>query len=279
MNGHVASCSEDTTVNVWNPNTGESIRIYEKHTDTVKCLDQIDEDTLVSGSVVTIHVWKISTGQTLKIIDVGVTVYSVKSLSNGLIACGLYSGNINIYEYATGNLTKTLKVHSGSAYSLEILNDQFMASGSGDTRVIVWNLTSYSIKYNLSQHKGGVYCIKRLSSNLMASSDGDGQIIIWNWLNGSFVYRLKSHTSYVFSLDLYDDQTLISGSMDETIKLWNITNGQLIKTINTDIEINALAMLQRGKKKYFKPLPFLLSYLRKYLNSFPHFSFFFLITF
>jgi WD40 repeat protein len=67
MNGYVASCSSDKTVNIWNPNTGESIRKYTQHKEYVSSLDQIDEDTLVSGSVdMTIHIWKISTGQYYK---------------------------------------------------------------------------------------------------------------------------------------------------------------------------------------------------------------------
>ena len=259
MNGYVASCSTDTTVNIWNPNTGESIQKYTRHTGTVLCLDQIDAETMVSVSRdKPIHIWQISTGQTLNTINVGASVFPVKSLSNGLIACGLYGGNITIYEYSTGNLIQTLKGHSNYVKSIEILNEQFMASGSSDTQVIIWDLYLYlySIKYNLSQHQGGVMCVKRLSYNLMASGDDNGLIIIWNWLNGSLVHKLIGHTRSV-SLDLYDDQTLISGSRDTTIKLWNITNGQLIKTINTGIEISSLVMLQRGKMKYFKPLPFL----------------------
>jgi WD40 repeat protein len=260
MNGYVASCShDDKTLYIWNPNTGESILKYTKHTEQVTSLDQIDESTLVSGSFDRkIHIWEISTGQTLKTIDVGEWVYSaVKSLSNGLIACGLYGnisglggGNISIYEYATGNLLQTLMGHSGGIVSIEILNEQFMASGSDDTKVIIWDLYSYSIKYNLTQHERMIRCVKRVSSSLMASSDQNGLIIIWNWLNGSLVHLLNANTLYLSSLDLYDDQTLISGSEDKTIKLWNITNGQLIKTINTDIGISSLVMLQRGKKKY-----------------------------
>jgi len=94
-------------------------------------------------------------------------------------------------------------------------------------------------------------CIKRLSPSLMASGDQSGLIIIWNWLNGSLVHKLNAHIGFVYSLDLYDDKTLISGSQDKKLKLWNISNGQLIKTINTDFQIRALVMLQRGKKKYF----------------------------
>jgi WD40 repeat protein len=250
MNGFVASCSYDSTVNIWNPNTGESIQKYTKHTNPVNCLDQIDEDTLVSGSDGsdnTIHIWDIRTGQTFKRIYVGNSVFSVKSLSNGLIACGLFGGNINIYEYSTENLTNTLIGHSGDVRSIEMLSEQFMASGGYDQEVIIWDLTSYSIKYTLTEHKYMVYCVKQLSSSLMASADGSGLILIWNWLNGSIVNKLNDHTSSVYSLDLYDDQTLISGSDDKTIKLWNITNCQLIETINTDSEIKAIAMLNRGK--------------------------------
>jgi WD40 repeat protein len=198
-------------------------------------------------------------------------VFSIKSLSNGLIACGLYQV-IYIYEYSTGNLTKTLIGHSDSVNSLEILNEQFMASGSSDRKVIIWDLYSYSIKYELSQHEIWVLSVKRLSSNLIASADQIGRIIIWNWLNGSLVHKLKGHDSTVYSLDLYDDQTLISGAFDATIKLWNITNGKLLKTINTDNQISSLVMLERGKKEIFQAFAFLTFLLEKYLNSFSHFS-------
>jgi WD40 repeat protein len=178
MNGYVASCSFDSTINIWNPNTGESILKYTQHRDRVYCLDQIDEDTLVSGSRDnTIHIWKISTGQTFRKINVGVSMYSVKSLSNGLIACGL-GINIKIYEYSTGNLIQTLIGHSGIVWSIEILNEQFMASGSYDNNIIIWDLYSYSIKYELSQHEIWVLSVKRLSSNLIASADQLGRIIM-----------------------------------------------------------------------------------------------------
>jgi WD40 repeat protein len=261
MNGLVASCSNDNTVNIWNPKTGELIRKYTKHTETINGLDQIDKDKLVSGSYDnTIHIWEISTGLTLNIINVSDSVNYVKSLSNGLIACVLHE-NINIYEWSTGYLTKTLSGHYNSVYTVELLNEQFMASGGWDKNVFIWDLYSYSIKYTLTQHKNAVLHVKRLSSSLIASGDNKGLIIIWNWLNGSLVHTLKGHTYCVSSLDLYDDQTLISGSVDQTIKLWDISNGQLIKTINTDMEIRALAMLQRSKKKHLSLFNLLL--LRK----------------
>ena len=260
MNGYVASSSDDRTVNIWNPYTGESIRKYAKHSGSVYQIDQIDLDILVSGSGdKTIHIWKISTGElvyTIKQFKEG--VISIKSLSNGLIAYGLddIKYNINIYNYLTNALVKTLIGHSGLVNSIEKLNEQFLVSGSSDSQVIIWNLTSQKFKYKFSEHKNVVRRVKRLSTNLMASGDDSGLIIIWNWLSGFLVYKLIGHNSYVLSLDLYDDQTLISGSWDKTIKLWNISNGQLIKTINNNFEIKALVLLNRGK--YYYPFTFFL---------------------
>jgi WD40 repeat protein len=132
-----------------------------------------------------------------------------------------------------------------------MLSEQFMASGGQDRRVIIWDLFTYSIKYNLTGHTNWVTCIKRLSSNLLASGDENGKIIVWNWLTGERMFNLTGHTNSIYynSLDLYDEQTLISGSYDRTVKYWNITNGALIRSINSDIPIFALAMLKSSEWK------------------------------
>jgi len=219
-------------------------------------LDQIDNDTMVSGSEdKTIRNWKISTGETLKIINVGVRVYVVRvfSIEHKQIVCakGGSSNNVQIYNYETGNWVRTLNGHSSDVLSIEMLSELFMASGSRDYTVIIWDLSSYSIKYNLTGHTDWVYCVKRLSSNLLASGDWNGKIIVWNWLTGERIFNFTGHTNAINlnSLDLYDDQTLISGSYDQTVKFWNITNGTLIRSIKASINIIALTMLNSSEWK------------------------------
>jgi WD40 repeat protein len=263
-NGYVASASADKTVNVWDTLTFTSIQRYKNHTMTVYCLDQIDNDTMISGSDdQTIQIWKISTSETLKIINVGASVFVVRvfSVVNKQFVCGIgaTSDNLRIYNYSTGVLIRTLNGHSSRVWSIEMLSEQFMASGSNDKRLVIWDLFSYTIKYTLTGHPNWVNSIKRLSSNLIASGDLDGKTFIWNWLTGERVFNLTGHTSamYFNSLDLYDEQTLISGSADKTVKFWSISNGKLIRSINTDIQISALAVLHSSEwetiKSYFCP--------------------------
>jgi WD40 repeat protein len=250
--GYVASASKDNTVNIWDTLKWTSIQRYTAHTDWVFSVDQIDNDTMVSGSWDgTVRIWKISTGVTLKIINVNtvwVFVVRVFSIENThiVIGNGGPSNNLEIYNYTTGNLARTLIGHSSSVLSIEILSKQLMASGGQDQSVIIWDLSSYSIKYNLTGHTSAVNCIKRLSSNLIASGDFFGNIIIWNWFTGVQIFKLTGHTNRLEfnSLDLYDEQTLISGSWDRTVKFWNIKNGKLIRSIEVDIQINTLAVLK-----------------------------------
>ncbi len=164
-NGYVASASADKTVNVWDSLTWTSIQRYTSHTNNVNSLDQIDNDTMVSGSDdKTIRIWKISTGETLNIINVNavVNVVRVFSIEYKQIVCGNVgkSSNLQIFSYNTSDLIQTLSGHTSTVNSIEILSEQFMASGGGDKSVIIWDLSSYSIKYNLVGHTFSVYCIK-----------------------------------------------------------------------------------------------------------------------
>ena len=245
------SASMDKTINIWDPNTGASIRIYKGHSFAIYGIDLIDSDTVVSVSGdMTIQVWRISTGETIKKINGGAIVFTVKVLLNGSqIVCG-FNGNKNnlrIYNPRTGDLVQSLNGHTAYVNAVEVLSDEFIVSGGWDTKVIIWNLTSHTAKFKLTGHSSQIYCLKLLSSNLMASGDLEGKILIWNWLQGTLVYELSEHTSLLFlsSLDLFYEKTLMSGSRDKTIKFWNLENGKLIQSINTTIEIGSLGMLEK----------------------------------
>jgi WD40 repeat protein len=249
----VSSSSADFTINICHLKTNKTIRKYTGHNHSVYGLDQIDFDTMVSGSFDgTIQIWKISTGKCVRKINVSERINSVKVLPNGFqIVCGLntYNNSLRIYNYSTGDLIKTLDGHTNNVNSIDILNEQMVISSGDDFKVIIWDLLTYAIKYNLTEHGKYVKCVKRLSSNLAASGDSEGTIIIWNWLTGKRILTLSGHQNmlYFSSLDLFDSQTLISGSLDKTIKFWNIKNGTLIKTINVDIQVSSLVMLNTSK--------------------------------
>ncbi len=111
---------------VWNSFANWNlIRTYTGHSNAVWELEWINLDTIASGgfSDYTIKIWSISSGQTLRTINAGTLVNSLKLLNNGIhLAAGL-NPNINIYNINTGGLVATLQGHSSatSSHSFKVI--------------------------------------------------------------------------------------------------------------------------------------------------------------
>ncbi len=263
---YVATCSWDKTVKIWDMTTScwntnwPLIRTYTNHTDLVLGLEWINLDTIASGSNDdTIKIWSMVSGETSKIINTGLDVRSLKLLSNGFyLACGLFNGNINIYDINNGDLISTLRGHTNWVDDLIQISDDLLASSSADTTVRIWNLTTYTCKFSLTGHNSTVYGLKLISSDLLASGSWDSTIKLWNITNGQLIGTLTGHGGIIkWSIDkLRDSQALVSGSLDQTIKFWNRTTGQCLNTFNTGLQIQTLVVLtsigrSTSKNHYF----------------------------
>jgi WD40 repeat protein len=252
---YAATCSYDFTAKIWNisnPFNWSLIRTYKNHNQAVLGLEWINENTIASGSDdLTIKIWSIKTGETKLTISTGDIVYSLKLFSNGFhLACGIQSGNINIYDINNnGSLISTLVGHALSygVNDLILLNNDLLASSSSDRTIRIWNLTTNSTKFILQGHTSNVNGLKLVSSEILASGSTDIEIKLWNITNGKCIRNLTGHTGYIYnSIDLFksNSQTLVSGGYhDRLIKIWNITTGECLRTFSTDSIIYSLAVL------------------------------------
>lgn len=84
--GHLASCSSDTTVCVSDPSTGHQLRTF-RHDGWVMSLAVMPDGNLASGSRDhTVRVWDPTTGECIINIDTGNTVGTIAALPSGEIA-------------------------------------------------------------------------------------------------------------------------------------------------------------------------------------------------
>ncbi len=244
--------SSDRTVKIWDPKHDWSfVRNYTNHSDYVRSLEYINEDTIATGSWdKTIQIWSMSTGLTIRIINAVSSVYSLKMLSNGYhLAAGIFL-NINIYNAQNGSLIAILNGHSSSVNDLVLIGSDLMASSSGDQTIGIWNLTTNKNKFFLTGHTDWVYALKLVYFDIIASGSWDNTIKIWNTTNGKLIRTLTGHTNSIwYGVDaLYDGQILVSGSYDRKIKLWNWrTTGQSLNSFDTGVSIQALAVLNSSK--------------------------------
>ncbi len=246
---YVASCSHDQSVKIWNPLTNwELIRTYTGHTSYVYALEWINNDTLASSGVLeqVIHIWSLSSGQTLRTINLNpaiIGVFCFKMLANGIhLAAGL-TYDIKIFDVNNGNLIATLSGHNDKVTDLTVSSD-LLASSSSDWTVRVWNLTTNTNKFIFRGHNWTVHSVKFISSDLLASGSIDTTVKLWNLKNGSLSQSLSNNNYFIyFAVDLLNSQTLLSGSIDGLINVWNWNTSQCLYTIYTNRQILSLAVL------------------------------------
>ena len=249
--GLVATISYDGTAKIWNASNDWSlITNFTGHSNIVNAMDFFFEDIVITGSVdLYIKIWSFTTGQLFKTIATGSGVSSLKVLNDGVrLASGHENGDINIYVLEDGNPLQRLQGHVSCVMDLVLICDDLLASSGYlfDATVRIWNLTSYEVKFVLEGHMNNVFGLKLLDTSILASASEDNTIKLWNITNGSLIRTLSNHTAAIFwSLDMFDEESklLLSGSVDRTIKFWNFTTGQCLNTIDVDLPIRSLAVI------------------------------------
>jgi WD40 repeat protein len=270
---YVGTASADFTAKVWNIASSLNwILIFDftgHSNNSVNDLEFINNDTIASGgNDYTIKIWSINSGIINRNITTDGFVYALQLMSNGFyLAAGLTSCKIRIYDFNDGSLKVTLVGHTRVIMNLKVITaDLFASSGhTGDNTVRIWDLKANIIKYNLTGHNDSVRGLKLVSSDMLASGSIDFKIKLWDINDGKLVRTLTGHTGSVSkSIDLIKSQILVSGGWDATIKLWNICTGELLNSINTDMSIRALAVLNAN---ITTGLTFLWLFSKKFLKN------------
>ncbi|CAI7568060.1 unnamed protein product [Penicillium pancosmium] len=234
----LASGSDDKTIRLWDPATGNLQQTLEGHSYSVQSVAfSPDGRLLASGSEdKTIRLWDPATGnlqQTLK-----GHLYSVQSVAfspdGRLLASGCQDNTIRLWDPATGNLQQTLEGHSYSVQSVAFSPDgRLLASGCEDNTIRLWDLATGNLQQTL---QGYSYLSQSVAfspnSRLLASGSYDKTIRLWNPATGNLQQTLQGHSSFVRSVVFSADGLLLASSSDDkTVRLWDPVTGGLQQTL------------------------------------------------
>lgn len=257
----LASGSDDKTIRIWNPTTGELLRILEGHKEAVNSIAYNPAGgELASGSSDgTIKIWNPATGELIKNIESGNKyVFSVAYNPAGSeLAVGsdnepLHDGVIQIWNPKTGKLLRTLKPEGPNSLWRVVLlaynkSGNELISGSLDGGIRIWNLETgkpiriigttssllSSAAYNVSGNQvasGSVYVVEL-----------SGPIKLWDPTTGNLLKKVTDETSNTISVDALtyspSGKELASGTGGGAIKLWDSATGNLLKTLDEGNEL------------------------------------------
>jgi WD40 repeat protein len=192
----LASGSEDTTVKIWDVNTGNCLKTLLGHKDRVR---------------------------------------SVAFSPDGReLASSGDDGTVRIWNLATGNCLAVLNGHGDRVRAVAFSPDHlYFASGGDDKTVQLWDRKKRVHRHTFSGHEDSVVSIAfSPDSQTIVSSSDDRTLKVWDIQSGHCLYTLAGHTAWVRSVAFSsDNQTIASGSRDGTIKLWDARIGQCRRTL------------------------------------------------
>ncbi len=148
--GHL---SRNTTVRLWDPATGEHLRIVVCHNRsiTAMCAIPVGGRTLLAGAGHDnlVWLWDPATGEQTHVLT-GHTgwVNAVCAVSAGgrtLLASGSHDESVRLWDLATGEQTHVLTGHTDWVYAVcavSVGGRAFLASGSKDRTVRLWSMES-----------------------------------------------------------------------------------------------------------------------------------------
>jgi WD40 repeat protein len=230
----IVSGSEDTTILVWDANTGRVIvGPFKGHTDKITSVSfSSDGRRIVSGSEdTTIRVWNADTGE----VTAGPfkrhtnTVTSVAFSPDGhRIVSGSWDDTIIVWNLDTGELTAGLfEGHTDWVTSVAFSPDgKHIISGFWDGSILVWDAeTGMATAGPFEGHSDWITCValslhgrcivSGFNNRTIRMRDGEtGEVIA-----GPFEGHTRWITSVAFSAD---GNRIISGSEDKTIRVWDL---------------------------------------------------------
>ncbi|VUC22546.1 unnamed protein product [Clonostachys rosea] len=244
-------------VQLWNPDTGELIRVLESYDKLTSVAFSPDSKLVASGSRDnTVRIWTADTGILKRELKHGDAALSVVFSPDGqLLASGSQNGLVQLWFTNTGNLRGELLGHEGGVSSVVFSSDgSLIASGSDDRTVRLWACDGGELKlrHTLKGHDGAIKALAFSSDGqLLASGASDNTVRLWSTVTGKLIHELDHH-DWIGTVALSPDGRLVASGSDGLngliIWLWAADTG--LPLGNIDIAATPTALGSDNENKY-----------------------------
>ncbi len=184
----------------WDMTTGKSLRVFEGHADSIKCVALTPDDQIVitGSSDRTVRVWRLNTGECVHVLEGhsdAVTALSI-AREGGLAMSVSKDQQIILWEYITGKRLIHFKPKAGPIRCLSVFENG---------------------RFGILAIKGALQIV-----NFAAGARLGIKYLTGHYPN-VFLSRLEGHDKTVNAVAVSPDgRFVLSGSTDHTIRLWEL---------------------------------------------------------
>jgi len=272
---YVVSASGDKTLRLWDINTGETLHIFQGHTDNINTVTfSPDGKTLLSSSRdSTLKLWDIATKKIIFTVEnkslrkdgaYGYNefneVYSADFSPDGkFIISGDYQDRLKIWDAKTGQFIRTFADQYSGIHAVSFSPDgQSILSKSNNNTLKLWDSeTGKEMQIFEQFYKKGVSRNDSTSSQIAFSPNGKVAVSVqnnssptlWDIETGEKIGHFSGHAKLVKTVAFSPDgMLLVSGSEDHTVKIWNTHTREVLYTFTGHTNtVTSVAFLPDGK--------------------------------
>lgn len=204
-----------------------------------------DNIAVLSAAADSIKIWNRSTLQCIRTMPCEYALCSFFVPGDRQVVIGTKTGNLQLYDLASGNLLETIAAHEGALWSMSLSPDQRgFVTGGADKTVKFWDFELVTDK-NSTQKRLSVKQTRTLqldedvlcvsyspNQKLLAVSLLDCTVKIFYVDTLKFFLSLYGHKLPVICMDISHDGALIAtGSADRNVKIWGLDFGDCHRSL------------------------------------------------
>ncbi|CAK4020576.1 E3 ubiquitin ligase complex SCF subunit sconB [Lecanosticta acicola] len=201
-------------------------KVFKGHTNGVMCLQFTDNVLITGSYDTTVKVWDINTGECVRTMNghtMGIRCLQFDS--SGQLMTGGLNGEMYLWNWKTGQRLRSFPQHGDGILSLHYTT-RYVASGSRDSTVRVFDMGSsvdkrtqrnFSRSFVLRGHRDWVNCVRidEASRTLFSASD-DCTIKLWDLDTGECIRTFEGHVGQVQQVVLMPIEFELDGHRSST---------------------------------------------------------------
>lgn len=243
----LATGSYDTTIKIWNIETGAIIRTLRGHESGIRCL-QFDDTKLISGSLDrSLKVWNWRTGECISTYTGHSGGIISLHFDSTILASGSIDQTIKIWNFEDKS-TFLLRGHTDWVNAVKVDSaSRTVFSASDDCTVRLWDLDTKTCIKVFEGHVGQVQQVlplpREFEFEAAEADDTEDDASTSTSAGGDLVTVLRNGMSptRTFGTAFSGDRPqppryMLTGALDSTIRLWDVSTGRCLRTFFGHVE-------------------------------------------